>query len=559
MKKRKSYGLGIDDLINNAPVETAGAITNLIPILAGAIKTITNASVDQYPITQTQNVKSFGMGGSVSAVPVNVEGGETIQTPNGMTGELKGAKHESGGINTSLPKGTTIYSDRLKVDGKTLADRQKVRISKEDKLNKLLEDNTQDVILKNTLQRVQAQNRQEDEADKKVMAFADQLQDHLDTIDSFMMGGTVGQDKQSYANGTPYVDFYGNDDELYQYNRDNNKYFKRGLDSNNGFKWSEFSPDANFINDHLDIQNNDGVPQGSLGLLQGLTGTQGTTNFIPKSTLKGYREHADDFNATQVPTMPLLSNTKALDATGTEQNAQDVMLNSLQLGNINNKLPDTGNIVDPIVAEDTNTLGDKLGLSSSIFSGIAPLVNTIANRLGDKPNTNYFKTVGNRALSTIEDTESNINAQKELALRENRILANTTSQSNRNNATDVNTVRALDSATSTGLANNNAKIVQDFLQSISNIGGQKANIQQQSDNQVAQAETQREVYDKQDRDNFSTQLGRNLNNIGTIGQTQGKMMNEQKTANDQVDLLGELSTYGLKIKRVNGRLTVVNK
>ena len=554
--KRKKYGIGIDTLINDAPVETAGAITNLIPVLANAIKTITSAGVDQYPITQTQGIKSFGMGGNVSGVPVNVEGGETIKTPDGMTGELIGNSHDSGGINMSLPKGTTIYSDRLKVGGKTLADRQKARVAREERLNKLLVDNTQDAILKSTLQRVQAQNRTEDEKDKQVMAFANQLQDQLDTIDSFMMDGVVG-DKKSYANGTPYVDFYGNDDELYQFNRDNNKYFKRTLDGEN-FKWSEFNPDASFINDHLDIQNNSGVPQGALGKLQGLIGTDGTTSMIPKSTLKGYREHSDSI----VPsTLPSLANITATDATGAKQNAQDVMMNSLQLGNIDNKLPTVDmmlNNSDVITEVNESTLGDKLGLASSMFSGIAPLVTTLANRAGDKGNTNFFKNVGNRSLSTLEDTESSLNAQKEIALRENRILANTANQSNRNNATGVNTVRALDTATSVGTANNNAKIVQDFLSSISNISGQKAGIQMQADGQNAQAETQREIYDKQDRDNFSTQLGRNLNNIGTIGQSQAKILNEKKLADDQVDLLSQLSTHGLKIKRVGGRLTVTN-
>jgi len=54
---------------------------------------------------------------------VEIEGGEYIQLPNMQTEIAMGPSHSNGGINTSLPEGTRVYSDTLKPQGskKTLA------------------------------------------------------------------------------------------------------------------------------------------------------------------------------------------------------------------------------------------------------------------------------------------------------------------------------------------------------------------------------------------------------------------------------------------------------
>ena len=554
MKKRQ-YAFGIDKLISEAPVESAGAITNLIPVLASAISTITNANnTVQYPITQPQQMSSFAMGGTVqSQVPINVEGGEIMKAPNGQQIEMEGAKHEQGGIDTVAPEGTTIYSDRLKVNGKTLADRQRLRTNKELKLSKLLEGNEYDAIHKNTLQRVQAQNRQEDEKDKQMMAFVNQMENNLSAIDTFMNGGMVKA--KQYANGTPYVDFYGNDDELYQYDSINNKYNKRQYnESNKQYGWESFTPDKTFIDNHLTSNYNDGVPIGALGKLQGQSDNFDAATYIPRSDLKGYREHND-----------LLSNQTAPELSLTNNSGKQYTLANLirpdAPTNVNNSAVPTSTDTVPLSTEPAGAdtpIGNKLGAISSIFSGVAPLATTIANRAGDRANTNFFKTVGTRALGQLDKVEANIGSQQQLAERDNQLLTNTMSVHNRNNAGDVNTLRALDSASTTQLADNNSKIVSNFLQQLGSVGGQKAQIMQQSDAQNAQAETQREENDKKDRDNYYTNLGRNLNNIGTVGQTQAKMMNETQLGKDQLDVMSRMSAYGLTFKRVGGKLQLVN-
>lgn len=48
---------------------------------------------------------------------VEIEGGEFIQLPNFDTEHAEGPSHEQGGIKTSLPEGTRVYSDHLKPEG----------------------------------------------------------------------------------------------------------------------------------------------------------------------------------------------------------------------------------------------------------------------------------------------------------------------------------------------------------------------------------------------------------------------------------------------------------
>ena len=61
---------------------------------------------------------------------VEVEGGEVIKRPGGQVEEVKGPKHEQGGVKTNLEKGTRVFSKRIGVNGKSMAQRAKEREQK---------------------------------------------------------------------------------------------------------------------------------------------------------------------------------------------------------------------------------------------------------------------------------------------------------------------------------------------------------------------------------------------------------------------------------------------
>lgn len=103
-------------------------------------------------------------------VPVEVEGGEVIQVPGMEADQVTGASHEQGGIDMNLPQGTQIFSDRISVDGMSLADRKTKRDKRINKLSKLLEkDDIQDNLVKNTLRRSTELAALEEEQDIRLM------------------------------------------------------------------------------------------------------------------------------------------------------------------------------------------------------------------------------------------------------------------------------------------------------------------------------------------------------------------------------------------------------
>lgn len=116
----------------------------------------------------TQGLQSLGNGGQVKPnIPVEVEGGETGELPNGQLLSFNGPSHSQGGIPIDLPEGTEIYSKRIKIDGESMADRKLKRegiLARYTKKAKKLDD----TISSNTLNRVKKAVDIQEEEDKKV-------------------------------------------------------------------------------------------------------------------------------------------------------------------------------------------------------------------------------------------------------------------------------------------------------------------------------------------------------------------------------------------------------
>lgn len=99
------------------------------------------------------NASQFmAMGGDASG-QIEAEGEEMIETPDGEVGEIKGPKHEQGGVDLNVEPGTTIYSDRIMIEGKSIADRKKARENKLKALEEKILKSKGDKILKNTFKK----------------------------------------------------------------------------------------------------------------------------------------------------------------------------------------------------------------------------------------------------------------------------------------------------------------------------------------------------------------------------------------------------------------------
>ena len=92
-----------------------------------------------------------------------------------------------------VPSGTEIYSDRLVgADGKTMAERKKLREKQISKIEKLLQKNPNDSALKKTLEKTKQNNDFLDKQDLSQMQFVKDLVDHTN---KFAFGGIADTDE----------------------------------------------------------------------------------------------------------------------------------------------------------------------------------------------------------------------------------------------------------------------------------------------------------------------------------------------------------------------------
>jgi hypothetical protein len=107
-------------------------------------------TIDNYK--KTMKKEKYAMGGKV---PIEAEGKEFLQLPGGQGTQIQGPSHGEGGINLNVPQGTQIFSNKIQIDGKSLADRAKDR----ERFKKRFAKNPTDELKKNSLSRILEQEK----------------------------------------------------------------------------------------------------------------------------------------------------------------------------------------------------------------------------------------------------------------------------------------------------------------------------------------------------------------------------------------------------------------
>lgn len=170
------------------------------------------AKVNQTGMTNLSDMmrQIMAFGGGVKS-PVEVEGKEVAETPKGDLIDFKGPSHEQGGIDVELPEGTEIFSKRIKIKGKTMAERKKAREKKLSDLEKLLEKSPGDITLKKSIKRTKKTNEEEEASDQalqdKVKAMKASLVNKgepQEGEESFAWGGSVKLGDAMAMAGTLY-------------------------------------------------------------------------------------------------------------------------------------------------------------------------------------------------------------------------------------------------------------------------------------------------------------------------------------------------------------------
>ena len=411
---------------------------------------------------------SHAMGGTAKAA-INAEGGEVLETPQGQITELQGPSHEGGGMDMDVPSGTEIFSKRLKgEDGKTMAKRKIERENNISKMQKLLDKDPNNPVLKKTMQRIMSNNER---LDNKDVAQMDEMRNLVNSVkQSFAFGGTVSP-------GLPLVNYDEEIDPI------------TGLPYPPGFSPTEL--------ENSKYQQ----PNQSIG-------TKGSIEEVVLSpTIKPFKNNSAGI---------ILPDN----------------VYSGEISNSNPHLPYGTTYKDPITPTTNEglgiTLGDGIGMAANLFGPIAQMQNARANRNATPTEVNQYKNFGEDSLNKIQQQYGYIDQLKNSKLADAELSRQGTMNRNNSSARGINTQRALNLASDAQHNEGKNAIYDAFAAQTMGIIGQEATQMSQNDQMRMRGEESRAEKELQNTDNYFNNRSRNLSDMfAGIGQT-GKALNDTK-------------------------------
>ena len=429
--------------------------------------------------------RKMAMGGNI---PVELEGGEMFQIPGMGTGqEVLGPSHGQGGVDMELPEGTSVYSDRITVDGKTLADRKKSRDRKITKLDKLLDDNPSDQLVKNTAKRKRISIDAEDEFDKSIMDSLSKSQQKL-AYGTSSLGGRIQPLGRQYLSA-PQI--------------------------------SAMIPSALTPNGLSDVNTsvlNDIQPVGVQTLetpnlnIPTLTNPYSSTNSIAETAKANIGGKSPEVIAEQE------DGTSFTDGMGGAAG---------------------------MAGAGVGLASSIFGAISGIMNTKA---NLNATKDLDK---DYWEDFGLESLLTNQEAQDRVQINKNLAKDEaDRKLAidkNTQRARNRGSAIGLNQLRAMDMVTDLGM--NRAtyegvnQLEQIFGGQLLQLLGQEQQIELQRDQATMSSKKRLQDAEEQRIDSYYTQMGQDLAGLATTGQSIGQNIKKAALNYNTLNWLNETSPY----------------
>ena len=429
------------------------------------------------------SMASFENGGTVGSRLVEVEGDEVAETPDGSVFEFDGPSHEQGGIKTSLPVGTEIYSDAIKIQGKTMAERKKDREKKEAKARKVYEQSG-DKVSKNTLERILHGNKLEEEQDTLT-------QDYINNIEK-----TQGTPK--FANGGPVLPFLMN--KLFN-NGDNidlqesivkpKPIVEVGLPNVGNMLSKSGNSDSFHTGDNeLDYINDE-------DLLSKLK----QNSVIYKSTYNNETTNTPYFEPVETPGIP-----ESKLQSPTEENTNGGF--------------DIGNLFGSM------TSGDMMGMLGNYLQTKGAKDYTLAERGANLPNRTFYDDYGKDTLKTLEDSKDGARNSLDQYNQDLELSRNASIRRNNQSARGINTQRALNIATDNAIDENKSKAYDNFMRMMSGIEGKVADTQLNIDDIQARDQAQQHLANQQDIAAFYENMKTNAINEGKLISSFGEAKNK---------------------------------
>ena len=471
----------------------------------------------------------FAKGGTVNNPRVEVEGQEVAELPNGQVGEFQGPSHEDGGIKMNLPEGTDIYSKRIKVEGKTMAERKLSRERKIQSLQRLIEKNPLDKTLRDTLKKIQENN---DFLDEKDMLIQNTLHSYNQGIKR-AYGGTLEdeeEDDEELNDDFSYADYIEDEEEEDDFYYDDEE---ESEDESYMYEDEEEDYDDEDEEDEEEYKMGGTVKKFALG------------GPIPVFSSKVNPLIHNIVNSYILGNDPLTQNiVDTSDRPGvepTDSGVEKTTTPEKEGFNLNKLFGDI-------------SLGDAIGMAGSLKGAYTGKKNTLANRASDNPNINYFKNYGKEGLETLKGAKGVFQSTRDANLEDINRQRTSIVKRNNNSARGINTQRALNLASDSKITDAKNKVYQDYATKLSSMLLKQSNLENQQDLRVMTGEAQRDMNDRKDKDNFYTQLGIDEQSIATGIQKFGKNLNkglERKLNAQALSMLSkwfnsEITTEGLK-------------
>jgi hypothetical protein len=556
--------------VGGAAQSFVGNASNYVKKPGGTIPGITtggkiNAVNDRGVITAmgTNNVQQ----------DVEVEGGEMYETPQGEVGEFQGPSHEQGGIplevGQDVEEGTKVYSDRLKIGKKTLAERKETRERQIANLEKIASEPLVDQAIKNSSKRKMMAIQKEEAADLDFQEKVNNIQQMADTMvaayGTSMAGiqdNPIGESmRYGYGSGMTGVQKYytGTDDT--------------GIDPPWMLPSSSLKDDPNYV-EPMTLQQIQTIIGSNPDGTWGRRDRRKARNFIKdknQSAFPSWARGGEGITKNQSDMEQALADEgfqkqfrrvylgepysqEELDAQAAEdaefyvpgeqigvakkENPPGTVF-SRTLKNIFTGNKDKENKSEGDESEDNPTamgnmmrglpgMGDAIKLAGNYLGMTAGIKTANEQRATDVTKTNVYKNAGEESQRLLDNAKKGIEINKAQAI----VKANTNTKggikSARNSSRGVNQMKALEYLYTAGLNQQIADITAGAAEKMSAIDIQKSGVAMNTDQLKGAGEWQAIMANDADKDAYFTALGLGRKDFATGLQQSGKDINDMK-------------------------------
>jgi hypothetical protein len=289
-----------------------------------------------------------------------------------------------------------------------------------------------------------------------------------------------------------------------------------------------------------------------------LSGIQGTTDVKPVDTYSTKEIAPITVRHIDGPTGPFYRYNE-IDPIKVNQIEQDIPEELLKADVLN--LEETPYTTDESDTSGYNfTMGDMMGFAGTGIGGTAPMLTTLMNRAGDTPNINAYLNYGKQGLAEQERLKGLMGGIRDENLRDIGLKSDTQRKIARSGARGINQLRAFEQMANAQeqemVSNVNAK----YAEQMAGISKGIAGAMDARDRMTMMGREKQDLADRQDRDNFFTQLNQDFGSMGTAMQKMGKDLNVKQLDKDFMNILPMMNKYSIGVKQdKDGTFKMYNK